>query len=76
MKVTCDYCGVMYDDNLTNCPNCGSPNNKIDRTSNAQPKTIPELQEWFRANGYDYYKTRFFIGIDYKDPKAFGIYKD
>ena len=76
MKVTCDYCGVMYDDKLTNCPNCGSPNNKIDRTSNAQPKTISELQEWFRANGYDYYKTRFFIGIDYKDPKAFGIYKD
>ena len=35
-----------------------------------------ELQEWFKANGYDYYKTRFFIGINYRDPKAFGIYQN
>ncbi len=41
-----------------------------------QPKTISELQEWFEANGFDYYKTRFFIGMDFKEPKAFGIYKD
>ncbi len=40
-----------------------------------QPKTIPELQEWFKANGFDYYKTRFFIGTNFKDPRAFGIYK-
>ena len=44
--------------------------------SASQPKTIAELQEWFKANGYDYYKTRFFIGINYQDPKAFGIYQN
>ena len=41
-----------------------------------RPKTISELQDWFKANGFDYNKTRCFIGIDFKDPKAFGIYKD
>ena len=48
------------------------------KESNAsnRPKTISELQDWFKANGFDYNKTRFFIGIDFKDPKAFGIYKD
>jgi len=41
-----------------------------------QPKTIEELRQWFEDKGYESAKTRFFIGIDYKAPKAFGIYKD
>ncbi len=41
-----------------------------------QPKTIEELRNWFKANGYEPARTRFFAGVDVKSPKAFGIYKN
>lgn len=41
------------------------------------PQTIEELVEWYEANELPPSSvTRFFIGINYKNPKAFGIYKD
>ncbi|RKM59231.1 hypothetical protein D6855_10010 [Butyrivibrio sp. CB08] len=40
------------------------------------PKTIAELQDYCERNGFTSSKTRFFVGFDYKGPKAFGIYKD
>ena len=40
-------------------------------------KMVEELQEWYTKQGLPPAEvTRFFIGEDYKDPKAFGIYKD
>ncbi|SFU38569.1 hypothetical protein [Butyrivibrio sp. M55] len=44
--------------------------------SGAKPKTIEELKEYCEKNGFTSEKTRFFIGENYKEPKAFGIYKD
>ena len=41
-----------------------------------QPRTIEELRNWFKENGYEPAVTRFFAGVDVKSPKAFGIYKD
>lgn len=41
-----------------------------------KPKTIEELKAYCDRNGYDSYRTRFFVGVDYKEPKAFGIYKN
>ena len=41
-----------------------------------QPKTIEELRIWFRENGYEPATTRFFVGVDFRAPKAFGIYKN
>ena len=41
-----------------------------------KPKTIDSLKEYCELNGYTSEKTRFFIGEDYKEPRAFGIYKD
>jgi len=77
MKVRCEYCGNMIPDTADQCPDCGAPNEHVVRTSIDTPKTIEELQQWYKQKGLPPYETtRFFIGIDYKYPRAFGIYKD
>ena len=77
MKVKCEYCGNFFDDTLEKCPNCGAPNNSIRRSTADQPTTVEELKMWYVSNGLPPEDvTRFFIGVDYKEPKAFGIYKD
>ncbi len=76
MKIRCEYCGQMFNDTLEKCPNCGAPNEAVVRKSGNQPLTIEELQKWYRDHGLPSYETtRFFIGINYKQPRAFGIYK-
>ena len=41
------------------------------------PKTIDELKLWYFNNNLPPAETtRFFIGVNYLDPKAFGIYKE
>ena len=77
MEVKCDYCGGMMDDRQDNCPHCGASNVHIKRTADNTPQTIEELKDWYKAmNLPPSETTRFFIGIDYKEPRAFGIYKD
>ena len=76
MKTFCDYCGSVIDDSLEKCPNCGAVNVHIQRSGDQVPKTIEELQAFAQANGIPLEKMRFFIGIDYKEPRAFGIYKE
>lgn len=78
-EVKCDYCGNIISDADETCPNCGAPNASYARftTKKQRPTTIAELESWYKAmNLPPYETTRFFIGIDYKAPKAFGIYKD
>ena len=70
MKVKCSYCGQYFDDSAEKCPSCGA------RTSDSIPKTIEELKVYCDENGLTPERTRFFVGVDYKEPKAFGIYKD
>ena len=43
---------------------------------NDTPKTIAGLKTYMDRTGLSSVDTRFFIGIDYKEPRAFGIYKD
>ena len=58
-------------------PFCGATNNAVKRTADKTPKTIAELQQWYQDRHLPPYETtRFFIGINYKKPKAFGIYQD
>ncbi len=77
MKVKCEYCGAMIEDNQASCPNCGATNVNIKRTVDNTPKTIEELKKWYSDRNLPPYETtRFFIGIDYQNPRAFGIYKD
>lgn len=76
MKVKCEYCGSYYSDAYTNCPNCGAPNINTQRTGKGVPRTIEELKAFCSRYNVPVEKLRFFIGEDYRQPKAFGIYRD
>ena len=77
MKIKCEYCDSMFDDTLESCPNCGAVNKNVRRSTPDQPTTIAELEQWYRDRGLPPYGvTRFYINVDYRNPKAFGIYQD
>jgi len=75
MKIKCEFCGSMMNDTVESCPNCGAPNPNVRRSSGDQPLTIEQLKQWYESKGLPPYSvTRFFIGENYTEPKAFGIY--
>ncbi len=77
MQRKCDYCGNYFEDTLEKCPSCGAPNDHIARSANEQPKTITQLQQWVKDHKLPSEQvTRFFIGKNVKERRAFGIYKD
>ena len=76
MKTFCDYCGSVIEDTLDKCPNCGAVNQHVMRSGNQVPKTIKELKAFAAEKNIPLEKMRFFIGIDYREPRAFGIYKE
>ena len=77
MQIKCEYCGSMIPETVEQCPYCGASNNSIKRTADGTPKTIAELAKWYEDRHLPPYEiTRFFIGIDYRQPRAFGIYQD
>lgn len=77
MEIKCEYCGAIIPESVEQCPYCGATNNAIKRTTDGTPKTIEELQRWYAARNLPPYETtRFFIGINYTEPRAFGIYQD
>ena len=77
MQVKCDYCGALTDETSETCSKCGAPLSGKHRTAKEQPKTIEELQEWYIAHHLPPEEvTRFFIGKNITEPKAFGIYQD
>lgn len=76
MKIKCDYCGNTYEDTSPKCPSCGAPN-PSQNPNDTKPRTIEELAKWYQDRRLPPYETtRFFIGINYQQPRAFGIYKD
>ena len=76
MQRKCEYCGVAYEDSLPACPQCGAPNKYRRATGIEVPKTIEELAAWYAEKNLPPEEvTRFFIGKDVREPKAFGIYK-
>lgn len=75
----CKYCGSTVSSSDKCCPNCGAPNEGYIVNTPRQvflPKTIEELKEYCAERGMPLLKMRFFIGEDYRNPKAFGIYRD
>ena len=75
----CKYCGSTVSSADEHCPNCGAPNEGFVAETERQiflPKTIDELKEYCSERGMPLLKMRFFIGEDYREPKAFGIYRD
>lgn len=77
MKVRCKYCDSFIDEYEEKCPNCGSTNVELKRVGEGVPKTIEELKQWYVDHNLpDENTTRFFIGKDIKEARAFGIYYD
>ncbi len=75
----CPFCGGVLRSDEKTCPNCGAENARYveDSPRNIQkPRTIEELQEYCAERGMPLLRMRFFIGEDYRKPKAFGIYRD
>ena len=77
MKIKCEYCNNYIDESEEKCPSCGAPNKDFKRNAIGVPTTIEELKQWYEEHNLPPYETtRFFIGINYEQPRAFGIYKD
>ena len=76
MKIKCEYCGSFISDTDEKCPNCGGTNSHLARSAKGVPKTIAELKAFCAERKMPLEKMRFFLGVDYKKPKAFGIYED
>lgn len=75
----CPYCNATVRSNERVCPNCGSENpNYIEDTARViiNPRTIEELKEYCAERDMPLLRMRFFIGEDFRGPRAFGIYKD
>ena len=75
----CPYCGSTVRSDERSCPNCGAENSRfvVDAPGTVfRPKTIGELQEYCAERGMPLLRMRFFIGEDYPEPKAFGIYQE
>ena len=75
----CSYCGSTISSEDQKCPYCGAPNPNyvpdMERTV-FLPKTIEELKEYCAERGMPLLRMRFFIGEDFREPRAFGIYRE
>ena len=75
----CPFCGATVQSNERTCPQCGAANDQyVAETQRTVflPKTIDELKEYCAQRGMPLLRMRFFVGEDFREPKAFGIYKD
>ena len=71
MSRKCYHCGEPLGPKDKVCPRCGA-----DATVSRKPKTIYELRAYCAEKRVPLADIRFFIGEDYREPKAFGIYQD
>lgn len=76
MRSKCEYCGSYVESTEENCPNCGAVNPNHQRNASGVPQTLEELKDFCARHNLPLEEMRFFIGVDFKKPKAFGIYQD
>ncbi len=75
----CQFCGATVTSDEKQCPGCGAANPNYVAKENliiTLPKTIEELKTYCAQHGMPLLRMRFFIGENYQEPKAFGIYQD
>jgi len=72
MKIKCDYCGNMVEENSQNCPHCGAALSGINRMAGGTPQTIEQLRQWYVDHNLPPEDvTRFFYRQKYRFPKSF-----
>ena len=77
MQVKCEYCGSYIEESEEFCKQCGAVNPNFKRAIDGIPKTIAELKKWYEQRNLPPKEvTRFFIGENFKGPRAFGIYEE
>lgn len=76
MKIRCEYCGQLIDETEDTCPHCGAVNPAASRAASGVPRTIEELKAFAARHNLPLEKMRFFLGEDYRGPRAFGICRD
>lgn len=77
MSQRCACCNTVLPEGSERCPGCGAPASKCSPAGQAAPRTIDELKQWYADRNLPPYETtRFFIGINYLMPRAFGIYEE
>ena len=75
----CPFCGATLRSDQKVCSSCGANNpNYVEDAPRRifHPTTIEELKEYCAERGMPLLRMRFFIGEDYQEPRAFGIYRD
>ena len=75
----CEFCGSTLLSSERTCSQCGASNaNYVEDTPRTVflPKTIDELKEYCAERGMPLARMRFFIDEDFREPRAFGIYRD
>ena len=75
----CPFCGGTVASNERKCPECGAANEnyvEYNRVIRDAPRTIGEMKDYCARRGMPLERMRFFIGINYTEPRAFGIYQD
>ena len=76
MAMVCNKCGKLIGDFDLTCPVCGAPVGSSEPPKDNVPKTIDELRKYAEYKHMPLDMLRFYIGMDYRSPRAFGIYKD
>lgn len=85
MNDRCPQCGAMILPRDKFCPQCGAslenPEKSIEETDygwqpGSVPATIGQLRAFCAYNEMPLETMRFFVGVDYQQPRAFGIYQD
>ncbi len=75
----CPFCGGNVYSDQKKCPECGAVNELYVEHKNPVsfgPVTIGELLDYAAKRGMPLKKMRFFVGEDYREPCAFGIFRD
>lgn len=90
-KTRCPVCGEAMEDRYVYTERAASGNmayetiplteeavseQAVQEQNITHPKTIAELQQYCVQKGMPLLRMRFFIGENYKEPRAFGIYRN
>lgn len=76
MRIKCEYCESFIDDTDEKCPYCGATNKSLARSGKGIPKTIEELKAFADEHNLPLTEMHYYLGENYKGPRAIGIYKD